>query len=31
VKTAMVRTDSASHTVAVFVISHKNSLFSEII
>ena len=31
VKTAMVRTDSVSCTVAVFVISNKNSLFSEII
>ena len=27
----MVRTDSVSRTVAVFVISHKNNLFSEII
>ena len=27
----MVRTDSVSCTVAVFVISHKNNLFSEII
>jgi len=30
-KIAMVRTDSVSHTVAVFVISHKNKIFSEII
>ena len=27
----MVRTDSVSRTVAVFIISHKNNLFSEII
>lgn len=27
----MVRTDPVSRTVAVFVISHKNNLFSEII
>ena len=25
----MVRTDSVSHTMAVFVIFHKNKLFSE--
>lgn len=25
----MVRTDPVSHTVAVFVISHKNKIFSE--